>query len=69
MNMALKIAVLRSGWEQRTIADKADVEETRFSKIVHGKAKVTPDEKKRIARALRMTVGELFAEDREAVSA
>lgn len=61
-NIALEVAIARSGKPKGVLAEKAAIELTRFSKLRRGAAHWTPEEKKRIARVLRMTVGELFAE-------
>jgi transcriptional regulator with XRE-family HTH domain len=64
-NLALKINLLNSGLKQFFIASRAGIEQTRFSKIVHGHIVATPEEKAAIADALGKQVDEIFpdAED------
>ena len=60
---ALRTAIFHSGLKQIRIARLADINETRFSKIVCGHVDPNAWEKKQIARVLRKTVDELFPFD------
>lgn len=59
-NHNLRIAIVHTGVKQYRIADLAKINESRFSKIVNGRIEATPEEQKRIARALKKPVSELF---------
>lgn len=59
-NFALHNALLVSGIKQHVFAARAGIGESRFSRIVHGHTKATHEEKTAIARAMSMTVEELF---------
>lgn len=61
-NLALKHAIVESRKRQATIAAKAGIHKTRFSKIVNGHLPANEDERKRIARILRRPVVEIFGE-------
>lgn len=54
------MAIFRSGKTQWDIAERADMHETRLSKIVRGRLQPSDDEKKALAKALKLTVVELF---------
>ena len=61
-NLALKTSVLNSGTKQYFIASRAGIDQTRFSKIVHGHVDASPEEKTAIARALSKRIDEIFPE-------
>jgi DNA-binding XRE family transcriptional regulator len=63
LNTPLKMAIFTSGLTQWTVAEKAGIHESRFSKIVRGRLAANDDEKKAIARVLRKRVEELFASE------
>ena len=56
----LKKAVLESGYKQLFIAQKAEIAESRLTRCITGRGRLTKDEKKRLAKALSKTVVELF---------
>jgi len=60
MNHTLKLAILRSGRPQYTIARDANITETRLSRNILGRITPTDDEKKRIAELLGMCADDLF---------
>lgn len=62
-NLALKNNILTSGIKQFFIASRAGIEQTRFSKIVHGHVEASEEEKTAIAQALGRTVVEIFPAD------
>lgn len=66
---ALRTALFNSGQKQIEIAKKADIHETRLSKIARGHVEATPDERKALARVLRKPVDELFPGSVEEVRA
>ena len=59
-NVALKVAIIRSGKRQIDVAHKAKIDNSRFSQIVTGRQLATVDERKTIAKILRKPVDELF---------
>lgn len=59
-NTALRTALFNSGLKQIEVAKRADIHETRLSKIARGHVAATAEEQKRLARALRMSIEELF---------
>lgn len=61
-NAALKMAIF-GRTTQTVLARRARIDESRLSRIINGHTEATSPEKKRIARALRMTVVELFGAD------
>lgn len=60
MNIPLKVAIVQSGRSQNEIAAAAHMSSWRLSKIINGHAKVTPAERRRLARVLRRRVSEVF---------
>lgn len=60
VNVALKVAIVQSQKQQRAIARRARLSETRFSHIVRGRIEPTSKEKERIAKALSCPVTDLF---------
>jgi plasmid maintenance system antidote protein VapI len=50
VNLPLKIAILRSGLKQRYIAERAGIEENRFTKIITGRSKIGEQEKAKVAQ-------------------
>lgn len=63
LNTTLKMAILTSGQTQTDIAKRTDIHESRLSRIIRGHQDPNEDEKKRIARALRISVDELFVSE------
>lgn len=62
MNLKLLNAIKLSGSKQWQIARKANLSEVRLSKIVNESCnQITESEKRFIAKALEMPVGELFS--------
>lgn len=61
-NTALKSALFSSGLTQTTISQKTGIHESRLSRIVRGHDAARDEEKRAIAKALRMTVQDLFPE-------
>ena len=60
-NKALEHAIIDSRWStQRELAKRLPFDETRLSRIVNGKARVSPDERRALAKALRRPQRELF---------
>lgn len=68
VNIALKIAILETGKRQFQIAKRARIVGSKFSNIINGRIRPTPDEKERIAKALRRQVEDFWPE-RERLSA
>jgi transcriptional regulator with XRE-family HTH domain len=66
-NITVKTAIWGSGKTQTDIAERIGVSESRLSRFLHGRAELTDDEKKRLARALRIPADALFPPD-EAVA-
>jgi transcriptional regulator with XRE-family HTH domain len=60
MNKALRIAIINSGLRQYDVAKRVGVGEARMSGFVHGRFEPTQDEKKRIAKVLKVAVHDLF---------
>jgi len=58
----LRTAIFHSGIRQVAIAKKTEISEGRLSKIANGYLEATPDEKRRLARALKRSVQDLFPE-------
>lgn len=56
----IRLAVLRSGRRQYQIARAAGFTETTFSRIISGRRDASPQERKRIAKALGRREDELF---------
>ena len=61
-NVPLKVAIVSSLKRQRQIATQARIPEVRLSKIVTGREEATPDEMKRLAKVLHVSIGQLFGE-------
>jgi len=59
-NMLLRLAIVRSGFTQRAVAQRARVPETRFSAITRGRIVPSEAEQKRIASALKADLHDLF---------
>jgi hypothetical protein len=57
---ALRAAIFNSGQSQISVAKKADIHESRLSKIGHGHVQATEEEKKRLSRVLKTPVPDLF---------
>jgi len=59
-NIALKIAIVKSGLSQVDIAEAIDMHDTKLSFIVNGRREASDAERKAIARVLKRRVAELF---------
>lgn len=69
MNVALKVAIVRSRRTQRALSKVTRIPEVRVSDIVRGKPPVaTPIEREALAKALRCSVAELFPEPEAAIA-
>jgi lambda repressor-like predicted transcriptional regulator len=66
MNLPLKIALLRAGMRQIDLARRTGLGESRVSRIVNAYYMPTPEEKRKIARALDHSVEELWPEREKA---
>jgi transcriptional regulator with XRE-family HTH domain len=63
LNLALKMAILRSGRTQRRLSVTTSIGEVRLSHIVQGVgAPPTESEKRRLARALDVSIASIFPE-------
>lgn len=62
-NRALNHAIVDSGLTQRRIAKRARLDETRLSKIKHGRAIATAREKEKLAKVLGCQRADLFPAD------
>ena len=60
MNLALKIAIIASGYKQKDVARRAGIDQWRLSRIVTQDVIASPREQARIARILRQSVAALF---------
>jgi transcriptional regulator with XRE-family HTH domain len=60
MNMRLKVALVQSGEPQYAVARRAEMSETRLSRILLERATATDDEREAIARALGTDAELLF---------
>jgi len=60
MNVKLKSKIFEKFRYQADFAQSAGLREDRLSKIIHGRREAKEDEMKRIAKALRVKVNELF---------
>lgn len=63
MLFELKKAVLESGYKQVFVAQQAQIAESRLTRCITGRGKLTGDEKKRLAKVLGKNTSELFPED------
>lgn len=61
-NAALRDAIFRTGTSQTLIARRAGINESRLSRIVRGWVEANDDERQRIAKALRVSVDDIFRE-------
>ena len=59
-NFTLFQAYTDKGFRSFQIAEKADIERTRFSRIVTGRLKARPDEIKRLSKILKVAQKKLF---------
>jgi DNA-binding XRE family transcriptional regulator len=59
-NTPLRIAIFESGHQQQEIAKRAQIHETRLSKLARGHVDPSTDEAKSLARVLRKPVAALF---------
>ncbi len=62
VNMALKLAIVHSRMTQRRLARRIRIDETRLSRIISRQAIPFPRERKKIARALKVSEAEIFPE-------
>lgn len=70
--LELKVAILRADPPmntQREVARALGITEVRLSRIVHGVADPTPDERRHLARILKTTQAALFPKVSEPVEA
>lgn len=56
----LKRAIIKSGFKQGFIAQRAGIEETRLSKAIYGHRMLSRSDKQRLAQALDLKVEDLF---------
>lgn len=63
VNTKLKTSIIMAGLSQYKVGEISRIHETRISQIIHGRAKPSDDEKKRISIALGVDVAELFPEE------
>jgi len=61
INMRLKLAIVASGQSQRDLSLKTGIGEVRLSGIVHGRRDPTAEERRELARVLRLPQRKLFA--------
>lgn len=61
-NTDLKMAIFRSGLTQTEIAKRTGIYESRLSRIVRGHQDANDDEKRVLAKALKVKTDQLFAE-------
>jgi len=59
-NQNLIGAIRRRGYKNYQIAEKAGIEQARFSRILTGKFTPRPEEKRAIAKALRVSQKRIF---------
>ncbi len=67
-NLALKVAIVTSGFTQRAVAQKAGMSELRLSQLVNRRIPVTADDKRLLAKVLRRRQSELFPEPETVVA-
>jgi transcriptional regulator with XRE-family HTH domain len=61
-NLALKIAILESGFSQLEVAKAADIPESRLSHLVNGHREPSDAEARILARVLKRKPKQLFPE-------
>lgn len=61
-NIALKAALIERGLRQIDVSAKAGIDNAKFSHIIRGRMVPTQDEKRRIAKVLRLPMYRLFPE-------
>lgn len=66
-NVALKLAILGTGRKQISICEEVGIGPSRLSRIIHGSTP-SADEKRRLARALKTSIRDLFPASDEAVA-
>lgn len=66
-NVALKVAIVQSGYTQRAVARRAGMSELRLSQIVNLRIPATGDDRRALAKALRCSQASLFSSE-EAVA-
>ncbi len=69
MNMALKIAIVKSRRTQVAIAEAAGLHDSYLSYIVHGHRKASEAQERAIARALKCKRSDLFPSSSDAQEA
>jgi transcriptional regulator with XRE-family HTH domain len=67
-NLALKVAIVTSGFTQRAVAQKAGMSELRLSQLVNRRIPVTADDKRILAKVLKRRQSELFPESETLVA-
>lgn len=67
-NKAIVLAMIDRDMTQIEVAKKADIHESRLSRIVNGHDDATEDEQKAIAKALKASVTDLFDSNDHAVA-
>jgi hypothetical protein len=54
LRIALKLAILQSGWSQRDVAAQTHIPEARLSSIIRGWVAPRPDERMALQQCLRV---------------
>lgn len=67
-NLALKVAIVRSGRRSYDVARLARMREDRLSQITQGHRAANPDEQKALARVLGCDIAEIFPITEEAIA-
>ncbi len=62
MNLALKVAIIKSGRTQKEIAEEIGLSEGYLSRFVRGWERPNADQQRAIAKAVKAKPAELFAE-------
>lgn len=60
MNTRLEEAITKAGYWKWFVAEKAGMDAVRLSQILHGWRKPREDEKKALAKALKVSVKKIF---------
>ncbi len=60
LNTKLLTAIDEAGLKMLHIARRANIHQSRFSKIIHGHIRANEEEKRAIARVLNINVNEIF---------
>jgi hypothetical protein len=67
-NLALKIAIIEREITQRVAAQRAGMPEVRLSMIIRGLAEATDEEKKALAKVVRLKQSVIFPMSDEAIA-